>query len=102
MTARMGVMSFMCTIFERAKAPPTLIATPRSAVISGSPAATIEPSVINSTTAATATPIASVDPMDGVLLSESLGMAVIPEPACSTSVTALITLSGTEEGSDVC
>ncbi|WP_169316497.1 hypothetical protein, partial [Paenibacillus riograndensis] len=47
-------------------------------------------------------PPASVDPMDGVLFSESLGIAVMPEPACSTAVTALMTLSGTEEGSDVC
>ncbi|MOA53338.1 hypothetical protein D3C78_1767870 [compost metagenome] len=74
--------------------------TPIKAVRSGKPAATTEPSVMNSTTAATTIPIASVEPIAGLLIRESLGNAVIP--VFSTAVTASMTEAGTDSGSDIC
>ncbi|MNI27822.1 hypothetical protein D3C73_815780 [compost metagenome] len=92
----------MLTKLEMAKAPPTPIPTPKSAMTIGKPAATMDPSVMTRTIAAIINPKISLVPIgiSGVF-RESLGNALIPVPS-STSITASTIESVTPAGSEFC
>ena len=85
--ARIGAVLDISMTLEAQRIPAIPVPTPISAVNIGSPAATIEPNVISSTTIATMTPMPSVDPMAGACAT-----APPPSSICSPSTSFAVAM----------